>query len=263
MVTIYVGPKQKEFYVHKALLCKSADFFKGAFRPEFKEGQEGVMYMPDDEPQAFTLFVDYIYRSKIAIGNTENHLNNLYDFYYFADKLCLTELKDKIMDAIQDMTLKYDLKDQLVTPKLIKKAMQQVSPVNEGLKNFCIFSMVFVLISKWHQDPNFTDENRNPMANSEREDEDEDPPKVWIKKDEMKEIWNLCKDDFNFFFGFQTQLTSELQDRRAEPSDPRERIEDDNFDRCYFHCHKRGFDCRASEAKEEELNFIPNSTGEN
>jgi hypothetical protein len=60
------------------------------------------------------------------------------------------------------------------------------------------------------------------MANSEREDEDEDPPKVWIKKDEMKEIWNLCKDDFNFFFGFQTQLTSELQDRRTEPSDANE-----------------------------------------
>jgi hypothetical protein len=222
------------------------------------------MYMPEDEPGAFALSVDYIYRSKIPTGNTENHLNNLYDFYYLAEKLCLTELKDKIMDSIQDMAWKYDLKDQLVTPKLIKRAMQQVSPVNEGLKHFCIYNMVFVLLSKWHQDPNFTDENWNPMANSEREDENEDLPKVWIKNDEMKEIWKLCKDDFNFFFGFQTRLTSELQHRWPGPSDPRrERIEDDNFDRCYFHCHKRGFDCRANEAKEEELNFIPNSTGEN
>ena len=224
------------------------------------------MYMPDDEPQAFTLFVDYIYRSKIATGNTENHLNNLYDFYYFADKLCLTELKDKIMDAIQDMTLKYDLKDLLVTPKLIKKAMQQVSPINEGLKDFCIYSMVFVLISKWHQDPNFMDECENPMANSERDVGNviiQDPPYVWIKKEEMKEICKLCKDDFDFFFGFLTQITSELQGRLAEPRDPRSRDEDDDFDRCYFHCHNRGFDCRADKTKEEELKFIPNSTGEN
>jgi hypothetical protein len=224
------------------------------------------MYMPDDKPQAFALFVDYIYRSKIPTGNTENHLKNLHDFYYLADKLCLTELKDKIMDAIQDMALKYDLKDLLVTPKLIKKAIQQVSPINEGLKQFCIYSMVFVLISKWHQDPNFMDECENPMANSERIDRNviiRGPHYVCIKKEDMKEIWKICKDDFNFFFGFLTRITSELQVRRAEPDDPRRRDEDDEFERCYFHCHEVGFDCRADKTKEEELKFIPNSTGEN
>jgi hypothetical protein len=132
MVTIYVGPKRKEFHVHKAPLCKSADLFKGAFRPEFKEGREEAMYMPEDEPGVFSLFVDYIYRSKIPTGNTEAHLNNLYDFYYLADKLCLTELKDKIINCIQDMALKYDLKDQLVTPKLIKKAISKYHQSTRG-----------------------------------------------------------------------------------------------------------------------------------
>jgi hypothetical protein len=170
------------------------------------------------------------------------------------------------MDSIQDMALKYDLKEQWVTPKLIKKVMKQVSPINEGLKHFCIYSMVFVLISKWHQDPNFIDECRNPMANSVMEDEiviANGPPYVEIKKDGMKEVWELCKDDFDFFFGFQTQLISELQGRRAEPGDPRTRDEDDKFDRCYFHCHKKGSDCRADKAKEAELKFIPNPAKKN
>jgi hypothetical protein len=174
--------------------------------------------------RAFTLFVDYIYRSKVLTGNTEAHWNNLHDFYYLADKLCLTELKDKIMDAIQDMALKYDLKEQLVTPKLIKKAMQQVSPINEGLKHFCIYSMIFVLLSKWHEDPSSGDECMNLMANSERQGDDQivdDPPFACIKKEGMKEVWELCKDDFNFFFGFQTLLADELQLRREQPSDPR------------------------------------------
>jgi hypothetical protein len=123
--------------------------------------------------------------------------------------------------------------------------------------------MVFVLIWKWHLDSHFIDECRNPVANCVEDEENPFAhrlPVIRIKKGEMKEIWQLCKDDFNFFFGFQTRLTFELQTRRTKQSDPRERDEDNKFDRCYFHCHKRDFDCRADEAKEAELKFIRNST---
>ena len=40
MVTIYVGPKRKEFKIHKKLICGSADYFEKAFNGDFKEGRE-------------------------------------------------------------------------------------------------------------------------------------------------------------------------------------------------------------------------------
>lgn len=40
MVTIYVGPKRKEFKIHKELICGSADYFEKAFNGKFKEGRD-------------------------------------------------------------------------------------------------------------------------------------------------------------------------------------------------------------------------------
>jgi len=40
MVKIYIGPKRKEFVIHKKLICKAADYFDRAFNENFMEGQE-------------------------------------------------------------------------------------------------------------------------------------------------------------------------------------------------------------------------------
>jgi hypothetical protein len=40
MVTIYVGPKRKEFTIHKKLICGSAGYFEKAFDGKFKEACE-------------------------------------------------------------------------------------------------------------------------------------------------------------------------------------------------------------------------------
>lgn len=40
IVTIYVGPKRKEFKIHKKLICGSADYFGKAFNGDFKEARE-------------------------------------------------------------------------------------------------------------------------------------------------------------------------------------------------------------------------------
>ena len=73
------------------------------------------MDIPEDSPGAFSLYVDWVYRGRIPTRNTEAHLRHLYEIYFLSDKLCLTNLKDKTMDSIQDMAVKYDLMDELVT----------------------------------------------------------------------------------------------------------------------------------------------------
>ena len=49
--------------MHKDLICLT-EFFKGAFMSSFAEAQEGVMYLPDDSPSAFDLYVEWAYRSE-------------------------------------------------------------------------------------------------------------------------------------------------------------------------------------------------------
>jgi hypothetical protein len=63
--------------------------------------------MPEDSPGAITLFIDWLYRGKVPIDNTEAYLHSLYDLYFLGEKLCLTVLKDRTMDAIQDMVHKH------------------------------------------------------------------------------------------------------------------------------------------------------------
>ncbi|KAE9381266.1 hypothetical protein N431DRAFT_278758, partial [Stipitochalara longipes BDJ] len=114
MITIHVGPDSKQFIIHKKLLQASNHYFvnesSNYFRtPELNlHGKKRLMYMPDDSAEAFSLFVDWLYRSKIPAGNTEKHLHNLYDLYILAEKLEIDQLKDKAMDAIQDMASQYD-----------------------------------------------------------------------------------------------------------------------------------------------------------
>jgi hypothetical protein len=174
------------------------------------------MYMPEDEPGAFALFVQYIYRSKIPAGNTETHLHNLYDFYQFADKLCLTGLKDKIMDSIQDMAMKYGLKDQLITDDLVKKAMNLKSPTNVGLKSFTICALVSVFLQNWREDPCTGDDTIDTDGNQEIEAKDDDdepagPPYQYVKKADKKAIWELCKNDFDFYMHLTLNLNKSFR----------------------------------------------------
>jgi hypothetical protein len=67
VVSIFVGRKRKEFNVHKKLICDASKFFRDAFTGAFKEGQEGTMYMPEDDPDVFACFVDWLYRNPLPV----------------------------------------------------------------------------------------------------------------------------------------------------------------------------------------------------
>jgi hypothetical protein len=261
MVTIYVGPKRKEFIVHKKLLCGSADYFKGAFTRDFEEARNGEMYMPEDSSGAFSLFVDWLYRSSIPMSNTEAHLNNLYELYFLANKLCLISLKDKTMDAIQDMASKYDLKDELIKPELVKKVMKTTPTKHEGLRKFCVHQMVYVYLERYKDDPRDDEESENEYEpESETEDElasGEDF--VLVKRKDLRTVFQIGRNDFRFLGAFIDRLSQQLQDGTNDLCDVRVRIEDDPDDRCFFHCHKRSSNCCLGPDIKAGDFFVPNT----
>jgi hypothetical protein len=205
-VTIFVGDKRKKFVVHKKLLCESADYFKGAFTNDFEEARKGEMYMPEDSPGAFSLFVDWLYRSAIPMTNTEAHLHNLYDLYIFAEKLCLAELKDQTMDSIQKMATKFDLRDQLITGELLKKVLGETSEPIGGLKRFCLDVMIYVYLHRGYE--HYLKELREKGVGIS--DINETGAEMCLTEKDLKIVWEIMKNDFDFFKDFQTRLTWEL-----------------------------------------------------
>lgn len=236
LVKLYVGPKRKEFGVHKSLLCKSSHFFDAALNGPYIEGQEGKMYLPEDDPGAFSLYVEWLYRGSIRQGNTEQHLHDLYDLYLLAEKICLIKLKNLTMDSIQNMAWQYDLRDVLVTKELLTKISQRTSgsvgaPI--GLRLFAAYTL------SWHS---INTEKKNLTS-----DNVEEPVYVSVDVEVHCLIWDICKDDFAFFRAFQMCHESHLQRcYKADfetTIDPRTRDETDEEDWCFFHDHSDGSNC--------------------
>jgi hypothetical protein len=71
-IKVFVGRKRKEFSIHKKLICQASKFFNDAFTGAFKEGQEGIMYMPEDDPDVFSCFVEWLYRNPLPTVE-DNH----------------------------------------------------------------------------------------------------------------------------------------------------------------------------------------------
>ncbi|EOO00413.1 putative btb poz domain containing protein [Phaeoacremonium minimum UCRPA7] len=59
-VVIFVGQDKVKWTLPENLLCKHNDFFKKALRGPFME-KDAVINLPDDDPNAFGLFVQWIY----------------------------------------------------------------------------------------------------------------------------------------------------------------------------------------------------------
>ncbi|KAI1179206.1 hypothetical protein F4777DRAFT_575237 [Nemania sp. FL0916] len=50
-----------EYKVHKAIVCPKSGFFAGACRGQMKEALEGIVDLPDDEPEIVDIMVHFFY----------------------------------------------------------------------------------------------------------------------------------------------------------------------------------------------------------
>lgn len=66
VVTILVGPSEVTWRLHENLLSSTSDFFRSAFNSGFRESIEDRLSLPEDDPQAFELFVRWMYARALA-----------------------------------------------------------------------------------------------------------------------------------------------------------------------------------------------------
>ncbi len=98
IILIIVGKQKAKFGVHKKVLVRSSAFFEGCFRARMKEAEENTVILPEDDPEAFEIVVDWMYGGRSLQG----HLyDTLVISYLLADKLFMRDLQNAIIDLFR------------------------------------------------------------------------------------------------------------------------------------------------------------------
>ncbi|OBT71471.1 hypothetical protein VF21_09737 [Pseudogymnoascus sp. 05NY08] len=115
IVYVIVGPEKQRFGMHKELLCATSPFFKAALEGKFEESVRGEVVLEDTSVEAFGLFNEWLYTSKITedqcqergLTVLELHFNDkpsyrqLLDVWILADYLLVHQLQNYIADKMQ------------------------------------------------------------------------------------------------------------------------------------------------------------------
>jgi len=109
VVTVQVGPDKVTWSLHENLLSETCDFFKVAFRGEFKE-KSGELELPDDDPAAFELFIRWLYAKRASLATSSPFLpingpadvRQYLQLYVLAAKHLIEDLQNEVMDIVYD-----------------------------------------------------------------------------------------------------------------------------------------------------------------
>ncbi|KAK4192810.1 hypothetical protein QBC35DRAFT_203395 [Podospora australis] len=127
VVRVLVGEEQREFTLHRKLLCESCSFFKTNIEaippPSTSPGgevEDSVLWLPSESPDMFEIFVLWLYQRRrfhtfmddvirtISPDECRAVRTNLVRLHLFAAIIELPGLQDLAMDALQDMYLRFD-----------------------------------------------------------------------------------------------------------------------------------------------------------
>jgi len=108
MADLYIGEEKRHLRVHKSLLCDKIPCVTKMFRGSFSEAATSEVTFPEDTPEAFEVLISWVYHSRLPPGavtknnDSQKWTEILWDHckvYALANKFCLPELMDEVMDA--------------------------------------------------------------------------------------------------------------------------------------------------------------------
>ncbi|KAL9118874.1 MAG: hypothetical protein Q9187_004574 [Circinaria calcarea] len=103
IVTLYVGPKRKQYSPHKDLLCRIVPWFSKALLGDAsEESKANEMYLPSHDPAAFDLFVLWLYRGKDGLSEPTVGIGGHVNLYILAEEWSLTTLQNSLIDVLAD-----------------------------------------------------------------------------------------------------------------------------------------------------------------
>lgn len=121
--SVFVGPKRKEFVIHKALLCHLSPYFRSALNSVFIEGRNNAVELQDEDPACFQYIVAWMYRGTLCQfqyegGSSREEAISLCTqtcrLYYLADFLRIEALLAQLLSYLHGLFDRF--RDQKIVP---------------------------------------------------------------------------------------------------------------------------------------------------
>ena len=102
IVFVHVGPEQKRYHVHKGLLYSRSGYFEAALMGNFREAEDQVVTLDDEDPETFRTFNAWLYTDVLVedAGPEVTSFRSLFNVYLFAEKRIIPLLQNAAIDAI-------------------------------------------------------------------------------------------------------------------------------------------------------------------
>ncbi|KAK0257083.1 hypothetical protein LTS09_007988 [Friedmanniomyces endolithicus] len=103
------GDAKQSFYVHGEWLTTYSEFFAAAMRKEWKEGQERVVPLPEDEPEIFKILASFLYTGIINSVKADDRdgdegkdreYQRLMFAWFLGNKLLCIAFQNAVIDAL-------------------------------------------------------------------------------------------------------------------------------------------------------------------
>lgn len=144
MVDIYVGPTEAHYRIHKQMLCRKIPYFDKMLNSPWKEAMTHSAQFPEDSAESMDLLLDWVYTNRIRqlmkLPGTNDFNWDVMEFYSLAEKLCLPELMDAIIDTYRAHHIKHG---EVMTWARILKSYEFTSE-GSGLRLYALRSMMCI-----------------------------------------------------------------------------------------------------------------------
>jgi len=156
MADIYVGPSKKLFRLYKTKLCSRIPYFDKMFNGGLRKASDNnVAYLEEDDPASFDLLADWVnhpttskssrrIREMTTVKHKEGNEMASWDavgFYSLAEKYCLPELQDSIMDTLIQY---HKERNELPSVNFVFRACKHTS-AGSLLARYCVESILYVV----------------------------------------------------------------------------------------------------------------------
>jgi len=97
-----VGPNESVFKAHEEFLRSKSEYFRTALEGNWREAIEGTFKFPDDNAAVFSLFIDWLYHSRIKFKLIRSMSTDVYlaEAYFLGDKRGCRQFMNDILDAL-------------------------------------------------------------------------------------------------------------------------------------------------------------------
>lgn len=116
MVTLLVGPEERQLLAHKSYLSLNSNFFKAALKKEWVEGRTRTVKLPDEELNVIAQYLDYCHgkwlptASKPSLGPAKGRVYEvLTELFALGERLLDSNIRNAIINEIIEFTTVHTL----------------------------------------------------------------------------------------------------------------------------------------------------------